>query len=164
MSIPYPRPENAGQARGNMIYWAEIAESTAVAGAAIMPSMASVEKAKMWAAIALTLPEVEYAVLTGDDQPITVHEYMPVLEPWPNQPGADEPPLEPLNRATLGALPDRVPAHVYDVLRVLAVRYLDTTSSGQALVTEVEIEMMEGQVLRVRNNEDGSVTVSGNPM
>ncbi len=70
MTVPYRRPLTADQARSNMLHWAEVAEDQAVAGAAISPGQAAIEKSKMWAAIAQTLPEAEATVVTADDVPI----------------------------------------------------------------------------------------------
>lgn len=56
-----------------MIYWATVAEEVVVAGAAMGSGIAAIEKAKMWAAIALTLPETQYTELRADDQ--VVHRF-----------------------------------------------------------------------------------------
>jgi hypothetical protein len=60
MKTPFPRPENANEARGNMIYWATIVEAGPDTTETHTDVILAIEKAKMWAAIALTLPEGEY--------------------------------------------------------------------------------------------------------
>lgn len=158
--IPFPRPMNANEARGNMLYWADKAEALVQAGGVVSVGMAAIEKAKMWAAIALTLPEVETVELLADDRPIASYQdplRAPTaeLEPWPAQ--RDDAPLErvPLNDPT-----ERVPSHVYDVLRALAARYVRSSLSKTATVTDDDLGKLEDMTLRLHDNEDGSTLVT----
>jgi hypothetical protein len=134
VTIPFPKPQNASEARGNMMYWAEIAERTVVAGAAIAPSMASIEKAKMWAAIALTMPEVEFdhrpmAERNGFDFSPTTHVTQDDVER-----------VVAVIRAS-GVDGDTIPVDstVWNALRTLAMRHVASMPDHTTVVHQADV-------------------------
>jgi hypothetical protein len=140
MKTPFPRPKNANEARGNMIHWATVAEEIVVAGAAMASGITAIEKAKMWAAIALTLPEEQYTELIVDDQ---------VVCRW-HAPDDD-----------LGLLEEHI-------LTALAHRYIQhfkshTFDGSSPIVSEAEIRQVSRLNVVFHQNDNGTVTVNIEP-
>lgn len=172
MTIPFPTPENANEARGNMIYWAEMAERTAVAGAVMAPGMAAIEKAKMWAAIALTLPEAEYTELRADDRVITRLPDVSAYMPSSFEVGSDSPLPEPtmhkghIIRAGAGTSDTTIDVDslAWDVLRALAARYVLSSLDKQVRLTLDDIEAPGWDLVLKHDRPTSVVTATVEPL
>lgn len=155
--IRFPEPTTAGEARANMLHWAAIAEHQAVAGAIVGPGTAAIEKAKMWAAIALTLPETDTITLLGDDRPLASANLYEV----PQRPGTVA--------EVIGAdgTTVTVESAIWNVLRALAVGYVRTSLARKVTMDTEDVADNGDVVLRLHWQEDSDsvvVTAEDNPV
>jgi hypothetical protein len=146
-TIPFPIPENAHQARQNMFHWAAVAEQQVVAGAVVAPGMAAIEKARMWASIALTLPEADVDVIHADDQPIG---RVPQFN------------TERLGVPDVGSGTDVVDSRALAALKAVTIRHIEGCSrnSTTKLTVDPGSPRYEGVILSFRDVTRGRVEIT----
>jgi hypothetical protein len=143
--IPFPVPENAHQARQNMFHWAAVAEQQVVAGAVVAPGMAAIEKARMWASIALTLPEADVDVIHADDRPIG-------RVPQFNTDGLAVP--------DVGSGTDVVDSRALAALRALAIRCIGEHGPLDHRIVNLESARNDGVLLLFEDVPRGRVRIT----
>lgn len=144
MTVPYPQPTTRAQARANAIYWAEASEAQIRAGNIAALGQASALKAQTWASIALAFPEDEGpSYITVEDGAEPVQNLRRMVETGP----ATSPIAE-------------VDSVVWDVVRSLAVRFVQTSLTGRVTVGLDHTSLQHSKLLRFHDEADGSITVT----
>lgn len=143
-TIPFPVPQNASQARANMLHWASVGEHFAVPGMIAGPGSAAIEKAKMWAAVALALPEADTQVVLADDMPVE-------SGPWGD--------VETPAAVDAGSGTETVDSRALLALRALAIRHIEHCAQTNRSVVDVESARNEGVLLVFKDVAPGRVEI-----
>lgn len=146
-NIPFPHPTTRAEARGNALHWLTEVERIVVPGAPQMQGESAIAKAQLWARIAETFPpdpdvDLDQTAILAAESPVPVAQIP-----------ADRP-MSPTPDDTIV----QVSSVAWDVLRVLAMRYLRASLADSVTVDLSEQELYGFELRFVTMPDTGVVT------